>query len=167
MRFFFFGSLLDADVLALVIGRHLAARAWAPASLDGYVRALSALESYPVIVARPGGRVDGALVRGLSAADRARIAWFEEGEYEVTPVTVTLDGGRRIAAHACITHPDHPVRVGEWSLARWRREAKPGFMVRTRAWMDLYGRATPAEAEAAWQALMEKPVGGSTRRLGT
>jgi hypothetical protein len=165
MRFFFFGSLLDEDVLAVVLGRAVAAPVFAPAVLEGYVRALSALESYPVIVARPGGQVDGGLVRGLSAADHVRIAWFEEGEYQITPVHVRLADGRRIAARACVTRPEHSVRAGDWSLARWQREAKPEFLPRVRAWMELYGRGTVAEAEATWQTMMAAPT--PNRRLGT
>ena len=91
MRFFFFGSLLDADVAELVLGRRPAPRAWEPAALDGYVRAIFAKESYPILVPRAGGRVDGALMRGLSAEDTSRIAWFEEGEYDVRALPVTLD----------------------------------------------------------------------------
>jgi hypothetical protein len=153
MRYFFFGSLLDADVTELVLGRRLAPDAWEPATLDGYARALFAKESYPIIVPRPGGRVPGAVVRGLSAADHARIVWFEEGEYDVRPVPTTLATGRRIEAYACVTRPHVPQRPGEWSLTRWQREDKAEFMALANLWMSLHGRVTVAEAEALWDEL--------------
>ena len=38
MRFFFYGTLLDSDVAALVLGRRLPPAAFMPASLLGHAR---------------------------------------------------------------------------------------------------------------------------------
>ncbi|MEX2649462.1 MAG: gamma-glutamylcyclotransferase family protein [Alphaproteobacteria bacterium] len=163
MRFFFFGSLLDGDVAELVLGRRLPTDSWRPATLEGYARVVFAKENYPVIVARPGGRVEGAVVRGLSPADHARIVWFEEGEYDLRPVTVSEANGRRLDVLACVARREIPVREGDWSLARWQREDKPAFMELVRLWMSLHGTATVAEAEALWDA--HKASAGADRRL--
>ena len=138
MRFFFFGSLLDADV-----------------ALD----AGAALPRYPILVPRAGGRVDGALMRGLSAEDTSRIAWFEEGEYDLAAVSVTLPTGRRLAAHACVTRAHVAQRPGDWTLSRWQREDKPSFMALARLWMSLHGKVSAAEAEAHWDRLKAELAG--------
>lgn len=164
MRFFFFGSLLDGDVAELVLGRRLPQDAWRPATLEGYAHAVFAKENYPVIVARPGGRVEGAVVRGLSSADHARIVWFEEGEYDVRPVTVIKANGRGLEVLACVVRREVPIREGDWSLAHWQRENKPRFMDLARLWMSLHGKATVAEAEALWDA--RKAAAGAASRPG-
>lgn len=150
--FFFFGSLMDPDVTELVLGRRVTAPAREAAVLAGFQRALFRGESYPVILPRPGGRVAGEVVRGITPEERARIAWFEEGEYDVTPVTVELAAGGREAALACLSRRDLPVQEGAWSLAQWQREEKAQFLELARLWMALQGKATVAEADAIWAA---------------
>lgn len=165
MRFFFFGSLLDADVAELVLGRRLPARAWEPAALDGYARAIFAKEPYPVLVPRPGGHVEGAIVRGLSAEDHGRITWFEEGEYDIEVLPVALATGKRLEAHACVTRAHVPHRPGDWSLARWQREDKPAFMALAELWMSLHGRVSITEAEARWDDLKTRLADSPTANL--
>src|SRR5690606_34715685 len=74
MRYFFYGSLADPDVLAAVLGR---ARVRAvPATLDGWRRWRVAGETYPLIAPAPGERVDGVAVE-VTHAEARRLAWYE------------------------------------------------------------------------------------------
>ena len=73
MRFFFYGTLLDRDVTALVLGRRLPPAAFVPAILPGYSRWRVQGGSYPISVPDHKGQVSGAVVGGLSArTSRAR-----------------------------------------------------------------------------------------------
>jgi len=151
--FFFFGSLMDPDVARLVLGRTVPEAMREPATLAGYRRAVFAGESYPVIVPRPGGRVQGEVVRGIGSVERDRITWFEEGEYDVTPVAVELARGGRETALACLSRRELPVQDAGWDLARWQRDEKAQFLELAALWMSLHGKATVAEADAQWDAL--------------
>ena len=71
MRFFFYGTLLDYDVIALVLGRRLPPAAFVPASLPGHARRRAKSATYPIVVRDPRGAVPGGVVRGLSARDVA------------------------------------------------------------------------------------------------
>ena len=55
MRFFFYGTLLDPDVTALVLGRRLPPAAFVPASLPGHARRRAKGVSYPILVRDPRG----------------------------------------------------------------------------------------------------------------
>ena len=54
MRYFFFGTLMDQDVLSVVLGRRPAPGMIRSASLAGYRRFRARCESYPVLVAASG-----------------------------------------------------------------------------------------------------------------
>ncbi|MBM3648603.1 MAG: gamma-glutamylcyclotransferase, partial [Alphaproteobacteria bacterium] len=83
MRFFFYGTLLDHDVMALVIGRRLPPSAFAPARLPGHVRRRAKGVSYPILVRDPGGEVAGVVVGGLTARDVDRLARYEGPRYRI------------------------------------------------------------------------------------
>jgi hypothetical protein len=83
MRFFFYGTLLDRDVMALVLGRRLPPAAYAAAVLRGHARRRAKGASYPTLMRDPAAYVPGAVVGGLSARDVARVvgprgAWLPD-----------------------------------------------------------------------------------------
>src|SRR5215510_10196859 len=92
MRFFFYGTLLDPDVVALVLGRRLPPAAFMTASLPGHARRRIKGGSYPIVVRDPRGEVPGAVVGGLSARDVARLWAFEGPRYRIAPLKVKVDG---------------------------------------------------------------------------
>jgi hypothetical protein len=92
MRFFFYGTLLDYDVTALVLGRRLPPAAFMPASLLGHARRRAKNATYPIVVRDPRGAVPGVIVNGLSARDVARLADFEGPGYRVVPLRVRAAG---------------------------------------------------------------------------
>jgi Gamma-glutamyl cyclotransferase, AIG2-like len=53
MRFFFYGTLLDRDVMALVLGRRLPPAAYAAAVLRGHARRRAKGASYPTLMRDP------------------------------------------------------------------------------------------------------------------
>ena len=89
--FFFYGILLDHDVMALVIGRRLPPSAFVPARLKGHVRRRAKGVSYPIAVRDPCGEVAGVVVSGLTKRDVERLSAFERPRYRIAPLKVTVD----------------------------------------------------------------------------
>ena len=69
MRFFFYGTLMDRDVLACVLARPVIAAALKPATLRGWRRCSVRGASYPVVV-RDRGQLAGAGVDSTGAITR-------------------------------------------------------------------------------------------------
>jgi hypothetical protein len=132
MRFFFYGTLLDRDVMALVIGRRMAPAAFAPASLAGFVRRRARGVSYPILVQAPGGQVEGAVVGGLTRRDVDRLAAYEGPKYRIASVRVTMAGMlQAVSVFAPVEERFQPVD-GAWDLASWQGRHKRPFLVRLR-----------------------------------
>jgi hypothetical protein len=135
MTYFFFGTLMDCDVLAAVLDRPVAGdelhRAW----LHGYRRVRAATACYPILVSAPGLVVGGVLFHPRGTRDDVRIRHFEDGEYVERWLIAQLPGGRRQPARVFFSLEvlgcsDHP-----WTLAAWTRHHKPTFLDRCREWM--------------------------------
>jgi len=141
MPMFFFGTLMDADVLALVLGHSLETVRIEPASVRGVRRVHVAGRSYPMLRPHPGGRVEGHLVGGLTVQDRARLAYYEGWEYDVGPVDVADAAGRTVRAemYVCPPHIQSDARV--WRLDRWQCVHKGGYLPRLRLLMAGYDPA--------------------------
>ena len=132
MRFFFYGTLLDRDVMALVLGRRLPPQAFVPASLPGHARRRAKGASYPVVIRDPRGEVPGAVVRGLSGRDVAQLAAYEGNGYRVVPLNVKCAGMRAtVSVFEPIVSRLQP--TGElWDLGTWQRRYKRGFVARVK-----------------------------------
>jgi hypothetical protein len=123
MRFFFYGTLLDLDVTALVLGRRLPPGAYVSASLPGHARWRAKGASYPVVIADPRGEVAGAIVGGLSVRDVGSLAAFEGPGYRIVPLRVRSQG--KLVSRL------QPSR-DPWDLALWQRRHKRAFVGRLR-----------------------------------
>jgi hypothetical protein len=130
MRFFFYGTLTDHDVAALVLGRRLPPAAFVPASLPGHARRRAKGATYPIVVRDPRGTVPGVIVSGLSARDVALLTDYEGPGYRVAPLRV------RVAGAMTTVSVFEPVQSrlqpsGElWDLALWQRRHKRAFVGR-------------------------------------
>jgi hypothetical protein len=132
MRFFFYGTLLDRDVTALVLGRRLPPQAFLAASLRGYTRYRAKGVTYPVIVRNPSGRVRGAIVQGLSVRDVERLAAYEGPRYRIAPLTVEIHGVlTTVSVFEPLEKRFEPVD-GAWDLTFWQRNHKRVFVDRVR-----------------------------------
>ena len=132
MRFFFYGTLLDSDVAALVLGRRLPPAAFMPASLLGHARQRAKNATYPIVVRDPRCEVPGVIVGGLSARDVARLAAFEGPGYRIVPLRVKAAGVMTVVS---VFEPvqNRLQPSGElWDLALWQRRHKRAFVGRVR-----------------------------------
>jgi hypothetical protein len=132
---FFFGTLMDPDVLALVLDHPLDRLTIAPATVRGHLRLHVAGRSYPMLVPHPGGRVAGHLVGGLDHDDRARLAYYEGWEYDVGPIAVTGPDGRTVTAEMYVCPPEVAADRRPWRLDRWQSVHKAGYLPRLRRLM--------------------------------
>lgn len=130
MRFFFYGTLLDRDVAALVLGRRLPPQAFMPASLPGYSRWRVQGGSYPISIPDRKGQVEGCIVGGLSARDVARLGAYEGSGYRVEQLKVRTAGGlTRVSVYAPIVQKLKP-SDRPWDLTLWQRRDKRDFVAR-------------------------------------
>lgn len=132
MRFFFYGTLLDRDVIALVLGRRLPPAAFASAVLPGHVRRRVEGASYPIAVPDRKGEVAGAVVGGLSARDVARLATYEGPRYRIAPLKVRIAGVLTVVSVFAPVEELFQPTVGSWALAPWQRRHKRAFLARLR-----------------------------------
>lgn len=132
MNFFFYGTLLDDDVFALVTGRSIAPRDRCRAAIHGYLRVFREGASYPILVAAAGGRVDGTLVAGLGPKETERLKTFEGEEYDLVPLIVHRHDRGPARAHVFMAKPWVAGSAEEWDLARWRRRHKRRYVARLR-----------------------------------
>jgi hypothetical protein len=132
MRFFWYGSLLDEDVTALVIGRRLPPGSWVPATLNGFTRRKAKGVSYPIAVRDPKGKIEGAVVGGLSKLEVARLTAYEGPRYHTVPLKVRLHG--RIVTVSVFEPKEKAFQPvdGVWSLTLWKRREKRKFVDRIR-----------------------------------
>ena len=146
MAYFFFGTLMDRDVLATVLDRPVAADELSRAWLYGYRRVRAAGASYPILVPAAGLVVDGVVFQPESRRDDARIRHFEDGEYAERWLLVHLRSERRLVARVFFALESLQATDEAWHLAAWASAHKSAFLEQCRAWM----RDCPAhEGEAA------------------
>ena len=147
MRYFFYGSLIDPDVLALVLGRPR--RRMTPAALEGWRRLRVAGECYPLIVPDPDARVAGVMAE-VSPAEARRLAWYEGEDYELGELAVTVGSGAFVTASVFLPKPDLAHAGESWDPLLWRREHKAALLEAAGRWMAFEGRR-PANLDAAWR----------------
>ncbi len=132
MEYFFYGTLMDNAVLEMVIGRRVARSVRRPAMVSGYRRVYRENAWFPVLVPDADGRVEGALVSGITSADAACLLAFEGDEYELAEIEVTLVGGSVACARVFLPVSGVPHSSREWTLEDWRRKHRREYLRRTR-----------------------------------
>lgn len=130
MRFFFYGTLCDGDVLRLVLGYRPSSRQCRSATLSGYRRRQAAGRSYPILLPTPAGQVRGLLFTARSSRDLRRLVAYEGPEYITRGCRVRADHAAGLH-HALVFLP----RVGHltagraaWNPARWASRHKAAFI---------------------------------------
>ncbi|MBM3539358.1 MAG: gamma-glutamylcyclotransferase [Alphaproteobacteria bacterium] len=127
MRFFLYGTLMDADVRRLVMGRG-APETVEPASVKGWRRVNLSGVTYPGIVRDAKGKVEGVLARGLGAAAKRRLVRYEGREYDLIEVEIATDSGAMRRALMFVTNKALKPVTGRWELALWQRRHKKRFL---------------------------------------
>lgn len=137
MHFFFYGTLMDADVLGTVIGREGAVGS--QAKLAGFRRSFAAGKHYPIITKDASAHVVGIAVKDLTEDEKAALRFYEGSNYTVDSVAIELlDSGETV--EALVFSPVKLESAGPdgWDLTTWQTETKPKFMDRLRKMMGKY-----------------------------
>ncbi len=153
--FFFFGSLRDAELLEIVLGRECSDLEILPARAPGYRAQRLADEAYPELVPAEGRFAEGVAVFGMTAADHDRLAYFEEAEYGTAPIAVETENGPLEALHFRATGK---ARTGseDWDFARWAKEERRVAHHAARELMSFYGRLPVEEIDTVWTGIMNR-----------
>jgi hypothetical protein len=162
MTYFFFGTLMDRDVLAAVLDRPVPEGELRQAWLHDYRRVRAATACYPVLVPAPGLVVGGVLFHPASARDEVRIRHFEDGEYVERWLVAQLPGGR-LAARVFFSLETLGCTDDPWNLAEWAHRHKETFLEQCREWM-LDCPACESDALADWSRAAKLAAGGGRRR---
>jgi hypothetical protein len=149
MRVFFFGSLMDRDLVRLVLDREIEDLVFTAAELLGYERRRAKEESFPIIVPTPGGRVDGLLVEGLTITDVERIRWYESDDYDLRPCLVGIEE-RRHEAHVFLATETLEPEQTEWDFEHWVRTEKSMCIALATEIMAQYGQISSEELVRRW-----------------
>jgi ADP-ribose pyrophosphatase len=165
--FFFYGSLMDLELLEAVIDRSASHLAFVPGWLTGYVAQTAHGYSFPTLIERKGARVDGLITQGLTDDDIARIAYFEDTEYAPTTVDVTT-AEADLAAQVFMATATLRSSGEPWSFEHWRHHQKPLLVAVTRRVMrEHYGITPFEEIDTHWhriKAELEGEVQPAARR---
>lgn len=151
--FFFYGTLMDADVRAAVAGAPLSME---PAVLPDHRVVPVGRGMFPMIEAARGATAAGVLCRDVAVAVAARFSLFEnEGhEYRARRVAVRAGGdGDALRRPAWVYLPTAALKrgPGRWDFAVWQKFAKRPFLIETRRTMRAPDGARLAPHIEAWR----------------
>ena len=147
---FVFGSLMDAEVLEIVLGRQLASQNRQAAYLNHYQRLCVVNECYPGLRQAPGKCVQGCLLSDLSPFDVDRVCYFEGEEFSLAECEVVLHNQKTAGALMFQLEANTQLTQVEWSLLSWQRSDKAIFMQMAKRWMQGYGVADFKTAQQLW-----------------
>ena len=123
---FTYGSLMCADIMALVAGSELQCT---PAVLPGYRRFQVRDEHYPGVMADKAGVVPGMVYHHISTAGWSRLDRFEGAMYDRLPVTVRYDDSSASLVYCYVFRAEfhHRMTTVEWDFSRFLESGKNLF----------------------------------------
>jgi ADP-ribose pyrophosphatase len=148
---FFYGTLRDPALLAIVLGhKNASLRA---ATLAEHRVCHAGAEPFPQILAEAGSSAEGFLAENLSASDLERLAFYEGGfGYDLRTVTVETAEGPA-SAQVWFPQPGLYLLGQPWSLERWQQTYGPVAREAAQEALSYLGTRTPQEVARAWQML--------------
>jgi hypothetical protein len=132
---FFFGTLMDLDVLGYLLEQPVDLDDLEAATITGFRRVTATGARYPVLVPEPGGTVEGRLLRRATARDIARINHYESQEYLAELRSITAGAGREVAAWLYLGLDGLAADDQPWSPEEWQRTVKPRYFTACDDWM--------------------------------
>jgi nudix-type nucleoside diphosphatase (YffH/AdpP family) len=149
---FFYGSLRDHELLEIVLGRRVDPSHLEPARADEFATLRLATEVYPMLIPAADRQADGVVVRHITEVDIARLAFFEEAEYDLAPITITCASGQCEAHYFRAT--SKPAGSTEyWDFAAWRRDHRGVAIEATREYMHHFGRLPVEAVDTIWPGI--------------
>jgi hypothetical protein len=140
MRFFFYGTLIDPEILQAVLQRSVDPIRRRKAVLKGYRRVYRRGASYPVILADTTAQVEGIVVSALTTRDIMLLTMYEGQEYEIRELPVSCLGTGLIPARVFLPGPGCEASSESWTPEDWNKRFRPAF-IRS---ITRHRRASPA-----------------------
>ncbi len=134
MRLGVYGTLLDPEVRALVLGEEWRSGG-RPGLLRGWRRVYVAGEAYPGICRRPGAATYVLILEGITSSVLMQADRFEGGYYRRQLLPVVLTGWRGGPEKVAFYVPSPSTRLSgqTWRYdQRWRRRYRSAFMAEAR-----------------------------------
>ncbi len=126
-RIFFYGTLYDDDLRAMIAGRPCSGER---ALLADHAVVPVGRGMFPMIARRYGTAALGILCEAIDIEAAARFSFYErEGiDYRAQQMLVSPSPDDSVAAW--VFAPTSALRrgIGRWEFARWQRHEKPGFL---------------------------------------
>jgi gamma-glutamylcyclotransferase (GGCT)/AIG2-like uncharacterized protein YtfP len=121
LRFFFYGTLIEPEILHAVLRRAVHPARRRNAVLRGYHRVYRKGASYPVLIADAASDVEGIVVSALTTPDVALLTAYEGPEYEIRELSVRLSGDGFIQAKVFLPRAACEASRVPWALEEWQR----------------------------------------------
>jgi hypothetical protein len=142
MRFFFYGTLVDPEILQVVLQRSVDPIRRRKAVLRGYRRVYRRGASYPVLIADTTAQVQGIVVSALTTRDVALLTLYEGQEYEIREHPVTCASVGVVRVKAFFPRPECEVSSESWTPEEWDRRFRRAFITH----VTCGRRASPARS---------------------
>lgn len=151
--FFFYGTLVDADVRRLVLRREVPDEMVVPAVLSAFKRYAVRGRPYPAAVPVAGASIDGVVMPQVSLRDAAMLTCFEGSDYEarLCQVTPSSDPGTSRSAWVFVASERVPHSEAAWSIDDWRAQHKPAFIEIATSWLGRINESDIGTAEQVWR----------------
>lgn len=133
LDFFFYGTLLDADVRTAVVGRALPEAG--EAVLEGHARVAVRGATYPAIRRDHRGAAPGAVFRGVGPREAARLSHFEGDGYEARRLPVALADGAQEQVWVFVPRPAMPLLPQPWEFESWARRHRRRYLAGVRGYV--------------------------------
>lgn len=150
LSFFFYGTLMDPDLRAAVLGGPCGSVR--PAVLAGYRPRIVAGRDYPAIAPAKDASVSGLLIDGVSPAMAARASVYEGDQYAAMSLAVTTEDGAVCDAWTFLPLADVCLSTRDWSLDAWQQRDKSRVLRSARAFPSAAPAREIRRAEVIWQA---------------
>jgi hypothetical protein len=154
MLFFFYGTLMDRDLRAALLGRRAERLRVTPGVLLNYRRLAARTGDYPVLVPELRGRVSGVFVEGLDPHALLWISHFEGPLYLPGRVTAFDLQRRPIAPWSFLPTRRDVASPRPWDFRRWQRTGKREVRELLNSWTleRAPGHGAPLALDAPWLA---------------
>lgn len=127
MELFTYGTLMDADIMNVLLGRTLTFR---KGFLNGYARHPVESTCYPGLIPAENAQTKGIVYHGLLPDDWPLLDWFEDVLYSRETVLVEMDTGPLVEAQVYVVQPDQVSALNldaDWCFEKFKREDYPTY----------------------------------------
>lgn len=138
MNWFFFGTLMDPQVLEIAAGRTVLEEETIIAELHGYKRVTVANEQHSTLAHIPYQTVEGILVESLDATESLRILHFEGDKHTPEEVQLQLKNQKPVSAYCFLPTAKTQALTEDWDFEQWRRKHLQSFLLLSEKRMDSY-----------------------------